>query len=760
MTLPKNLTSRKPYEARFGRGIGKQHVPRRFKLGRVGVALGATVALTATGVVAAVAVAPPPAHNNHTVGLAKVGPIDETTGFPVSYTDTNGTRLEMCTEVANPNCIVGPLPTPGQPVSFPSNYPGEAFYSAANATIDAGNGNKALLTTGTEASFAGGTAKVGQQITFGRIRVRVSGLVDNGAYKVTHPFGTDNYVSQPGAARGINNTEDIGSLSPDGVFDQTLAAREAPFLKWDATGPAAPAGYLGDPTVNHAVTGSPYNTNIFRVEGPAGSFPGSTQQCADPTLGQSNTATDDCIETNLFQVQGKLATRAGVQVMKAIYQNRDTGHVMDLFAKSEPGQQLMVTGTGISQTPMRGDAKGNYFARVYADGAPPVDLTVTNTTDKPASVDHVAQSLFGDNVHISSAVYNTDSQTFQVTGQSGDPSSNLTLTGYPGVAPMVDSAGNSTWSVPNVPVPPSDAIVTTNKGGVGSSDVVVTGGEFASAQVKAAIQGSANAVQIGAPVSLDSTLSTGTVTSSAWAITSGPAGAALSSTTAPGTTFTATTAGTYTVQLTVTGSGGNNTSTDTYVITVSGATAVPVADAGPDQTGIIPTSTVTLDGTNSKFAKTFAWSQPAGQNVALNGPTTANPTFVMPATTTPTTYVFTLTITDTDGTAVSDSVNVISAPGVIATPDSATYKAGSLEWRVRGNTQYCSANNLLTFSWKKSDGTFVQIGTATPALALGVCSYDFRLRNTPTALRPTSAGVISIKSALGGYIPSTPFQLL
>jgi hypothetical protein len=325
---------------------------------------------------------------------------------------------------------------------------------------------------------------------------------------------------------------------------------------------------------------------------------------------------------------------------------------------------------------------------------------------------------------------------------------------------MVDSAGNSTWTVPNVPVPPSDAIVTTSKGGVGSSDVVVTGGEFASAQVKAAIQASANAVQIGAPVSLDSTSSTGTVTSSAWAITSGPAGAALSSTTAPGTTFTATTAGTYTVQLTVNGSGVNNTSTDTYVITVSGATAVPVADAGPDQTGIIPTSTVTLDGTNSKFAKTFAWSQPAGQNVVLNGPTTANPTFVMPVTTTPTTFVFTLTITDADGTPVTDTVNVTNAPGVIATPDSASYKAGSLEWRIRGNTQYCSANNLLTFSWKKSDGTFVQIGTATPALALGVCSYDFRLRNTPTALRPTSAGVISIKSALGGYIPSTPFQLL
>src|SRR4051812_13175071 len=293
-------------------GPGQQTPAGRFRRAvahpsRTAVTVAAVAALSATGVVAAVAAAPPPANLNHTAGLAKVGPIDETNGFPLTYTDTNGTRLELCTDPANANCIVGALPTPGQPVSFPTNYPDEAFYSAANASIDAGNGNLAKLTTGTEAAFASGGAQAGQQITFGRIRIRVSGLVDNGAYHVTHPFGTDDFVSTPGAFKGINSTEDIGSLTPDGVFDQTLGAREAPFLKWDNTAPAAPAGYLGDPTVNHAVTGSPYNTNMFRIEGPVGSFPGSTQQCANAGFGQSPTATDDCIETNLFQVQGKIA---------------------------------------------------------------------------------------------------------------------------------------------------------------------------------------------------------------------------------------------------------------------------------------------------------------------------------------------------------------------------------------------------------------------------------------------------------------------
>jgi hypothetical protein len=723
------------------------------------VTVAAVAALSATGVVAAVAVAPPPANLNHTAGLAKVGPIDETNGFPMTYTDTNGTRLELCTDVANPNCIVGALPTPGAPMVFPTNYPDEAFYSKADATIDAGNGNKALLDTGTEAAFASGAAQAGQQITFGRIRIRVSGLVDNGAYHVTHPFGTDDFVSAPGAFKGINSTEDIGALTPDGVFDQTLGAREAPFLKWDpAVAPAAPGGYLGDPTTTHPVTGSPYNTNMFRIEGPVGSFPGSTQQCSDPALGQSKTATDDCIETNLFTIQGKIAARAGVQVTKAVYQNKDTGHTIDLFAKSEPGQQMMVTGTGISQTLMKGDTKGNYFARVYADGAPPADLAVTNQTDKPASVDHVDQKLFGDAVHINSAVYDTDSSSFQVTAQSGDPAAKLSLTGYPTATSTTTNTGAVTWNIPNITVPPSDAVVTSNKGGVASSDVVITGAQFASSQVKAAISASSTAVQTGAPVTLDSTLSTGTISSQNWAIMSGPAGATLSSSTAAGTTFTATAPGTYTVKLTVNGTGTGNTSSDQVTIVVSDANATPVADAGPDQTGIVPTSTVNLDGTNSKFAKTFAWTAPAG--VTLTNPTTANPTFVMPVTTTPTTYTFTLNITDANGTPASDTVSVTNAPDKVDTnAGGASYKAGTLEWRVRGNAQYCSANNLLTFVWNRPDGTKATIGTTTPAVALGVCTYDFRAKNVATNLRPTAAGTITVTSALGGTFTG-PFSLL
>ncbi len=731
----------------------------RLRRSRRAATVGMAVLMVAgVGGYAAHAALPLPAHLNNTVGLKQVGPIDETNGYPLWYKDTNNVRLELCLNPNDANCIMGDLPHPGQPVSFPDNFPDEGFWSNSTATLDAGvdatgKPEKALLVTGVEAAFgtADGLPAPGGQISFGRVRIRASGLVDGATYTVTNPYGVEHIDAEAGAVKGINTTEDIGSLTPNGTFDQTLAAKAAPFLKWPT---GAPAGYLGDPAVDHAVTGSPYNTNFFRIEGPAGSFTGSTQLCADATLGDSATATDDCIQTDLFSVVGKLATRAGVEVTKAYYSNSGTGHMMDLFAFSEPGQNLVVSGSGIPQTKMREDATtGKYYARVYADGAPPADLAVTNKTDAPNTVDHVAASLFGDKVHIDSAVYSNDDHTLKVTSESGDDSAALKLDGYT-AAPTVAN-GISTWTIPNVNVPPSDAMVTSNKGGVDSEDVVITGGQDAAAQVVAVITGDTNSVQVGQSVSLDGLASTGTVTGTTFSVS--PAGATLTGT-GSARTFIATSPGVYTVSMTVTGAGGF-TSTDKFVITVSDASATPVADAGPDQIGATPTSTVTLDGTGSKFASTFAWLQTGGPAVTLNNAATANPTFVVPSATVSQTFTFTLTIKDVNGTSTTDTVTVKTDPDDL-TVDSASYKRGGTEWRIRGEAQYCSANNLVSFYWNKPGSSPVLLGTMTPTSALGVCSYDFRIKNTPTASRPTAVGTVTARSALGGEVLNRAFDLL
>ena len=134
----------------------------RLRRSRRAATVGLAVLMVAgVGGYAAHAALPLPAHLNNTVGLKQVGPIDETNGYPLWYKDTNNVRLELCLNPNDANCIMGDLPHPGQPVSFPDNFPDEGFWSNSTATLDAGGGGKALLVTGVEAAFGSASAGSG-----------------------------------------------------------------------------------------------------------------------------------------------------------------------------------------------------------------------------------------------------------------------------------------------------------------------------------------------------------------------------------------------------------------------------------------------------------------------------------------------------------------------------------------------------------------------------------------------------------------------
>jgi hypothetical protein len=93
-----------------------------------------------------------------------------------------------------------------------------------------------------------------------------------------------------GSTAEINTTEDIGCGNVPCDFRASLEGKVSRFLKWDpAFGPAAPTGYLGNPNVTHQITGSPFNTNIFKVDG--------------PNVGGAGI---NSIQTNLFTLAGKL----------------------------------------------------------------------------------------------------------------------------------------------------------------------------------------------------------------------------------------------------------------------------------------------------------------------------------------------------------------------------------------------------------------------------------------------------------------------
>jgi hypothetical protein len=67
----------------------------------------------------------------------------------------------------------------------------------------------------------------------------------------------------------IDTTENIGCGTAPCDFRTSLDDKLSRFLKWDpAVSPKAPTGYLGDPNLTHTIIGSPFNTNIFEVEGP------------------------------------------------------------------------------------------------------------------------------------------------------------------------------------------------------------------------------------------------------------------------------------------------------------------------------------------------------------------------------------------------------------------------------------------------------------------------------------------------------------
>lgn len=97
---------------------------------------------------------------------------------------------------------------------------------------------------------------------------------------MTHP-SSDRGLAR-GAASTPHVTQDIGITA--GQFDQALASRHGPFLRWDYLLPGEsltilnPNGtvkeeYVGDPNYAHTIAGSPFDTNFFRIDGPTATAP-------------------------------------------------------------------------------------------------------------------------------------------------------------------------------------------------------------------------------------------------------------------------------------------------------------------------------------------------------------------------------------------------------------------------------------------------------------------------------------------------------
>src|SRR5712691_10191522 len=205
-----------------------------------------------------------------------VGPTDPRTGFPVGLIDERGTSLAPCVDDIL-LCLAGTtLPDLGLPPDVPGNFPSEFFYSLADAHLNVPGSTVALLRVGIEGSFVNAPlVEAGQQTLFGRVRVRIrGGLTIGTTYRITHPYGvlTTTAIDKNGVGT-IDETVDLGcvaALVTAGIcppFTPIVTSTPWPFLIWDpAVGPAAPAGFIGDPAILHSVIGSPTGNNLFKVE--------------------------------------------------------------------------------------------------------------------------------------------------------------------------------------------------------------------------------------------------------------------------------------------------------------------------------------------------------------------------------------------------------------------------------------------------------------------------------------------------------------
>jgi hypothetical protein len=712
----------------------------KVKFGRWGVSalVAAVVAVPAIGAFAAVVVPVAPRVGS----LTQVGPVSAENGFPVWYRDKNAagatSRLELCKPV--PPALADPL----CPAPFAAN---EMFYQLATAPVVA-PGINLLVEMNLEAAYATGPVVAGDEMVFGRIRIRdtKTGLAPGTIWRVTHPYGIDEITAD--AKGAINMTQDVG-LTP-GAFDAALAGRVGPFLKWDpAVTPLAPAGYTGDPATLHTVIGSPYNTNSVKVE--RKNLDGSYTLLA---------------QTDKFNVAGRYATNSGVDVARVSYTAPVGGPAnIDVFATSEVDQSIQVSANaalGLATTTLRGE-QGRYFGRLPLTAAPPVGATidVVNTTDNPDATKTVKLT---DLVTIASATYTggavgapAPANTLVVTASSSDAVNApvLTVTGY---GPL--DAGTASFS--GVSAPPSMITVTSSRGGSATIATSV-GGTAPIATLPVAAFTAPATVSLGQPVALNAAASTGGPLTYAWAQLAGT-GAIIPpmDMTTPTLTFTPTALGTYVMQLVVMGPvpPGLVSVPTTRTITVTPPPAVVTAVAGPDQVekrGDV----VTLDSSASVGAQSVAWVQTGGPAMTLSSATAPKPTFTYSVMPLPkaavgianTGYVannlpltFTLTATGVDGVTTSTDTVVVSPQAESFTGVIARYRTVRGEWRVTGLSSMLAGQRVTVVLGPNASGR--TIGSATVSPTGGIFVQAGRLPD-PRVPAP-DATQVTILSATGG----------
>ncbi|MEW5745720.1 MAG: hypothetical protein AB1805_09840 [Nitrospirota bacterium] len=413
--------------------------------------------------------------------LNVMGPIDPNNGFPKYYQDSNGLALELCIpnvqELADGACLILPadVPSPLAPIVFPTNFPGEAFWWAGGTIIDLPGGGSADLVMALEAAFAFEEPIQGDQVSFGRVRIRVDIPAPGGNYVVTTPYGIFPFNNVQPGVRAINMTQDIGITVP-GVFTGALGSSIGPYLRPSLTPGGAPLPffdlypgsgklYIAQPAALGPVTGGPFG-NVFRVEGPNIGGPGINS-----------------IETVNFELVGRLfdgVLPTPLTPTRTTYSRTAAGQgQIDIFADSAPAATVTVSG-GANMPPgevaLAGSAIGNFFATINLADATVLPPFVTLTANAAGSSASSISSALTDSVTISKAEYNITKATLTIMASSSDKAVPPSLTAdAPGAGLPLGTLTNDTLVLTGIQAPPASVIVTSSAGGSATAQVALLG---------------------------------------------------------------------------------------------------------------------------------------------------------------------------------------------------------------------------------------------------------------------------------------------
>jgi hypothetical protein len=409
-----------------------------------------------------------------------------TGGFASWYQDTHGRTLDLCLSKAlssrvpsapgAPSYMCSLLPTPGvfddaQPIVFPSNFPDEAFWFTGETTlVDAARGIDLTYVSAIEAAFAAEEPVEGDQVSFARIRIRVD-VPTAGTYVITHPYGVDVFNIDTPGRRAINMTRDIGIGTPK-TYDGALKGDIGPFLRsvngpYTETNPLTGAAeqFVGDPNLSEAVTGSPFNTNYVRIEGPNGLD----------------------LRATTFAVSGKLSTvvRPTPMIAQRSTYSRKAGDSapvaqQDVFvlAPPAPGTAAITSSTPVLNM-TEANSTGSWYAQASANPTLPTTLQVTadNHLAIASSTPTTLPMALTDLVVIQSAQYSLSSGQLTVVASTSDETSPPLLTATSGSGAAIGALGGDgavkTLATGISPIPPSRVRVTSSNGGSDTEEVVI-----------------------------------------------------------------------------------------------------------------------------------------------------------------------------------------------------------------------------------------------------------------------------------------------